>query len=103
MSHWDDVAEGPDEIDYSYRDNPITPHPPHTRFSSLLTTENGRIFAHTRPIDKSGVPIEAQDDAPSYDTSGGRLTPPRRPTGGDDGASRLSPTTFGIVPARWEN
>ena len=72
-------------------------------FRPLLTTENGRISAHTRPIDKSGVPKEAQDDAPSYDTSGGRRTPPWRPTGGDDGASGLSPTAFGIFPARWEN
>ena len=55
-----------------------------------------------RAIDKDEVPKEAQDDAPSYDTSGGRQTPPRGPTGGDDGASGLSPTAFGIFPAKWE-
>ena len=62
------------------------------------TTENGPISAHMCAIDKYGVPKEAQDDAPSYDTSGGRQTPPQRPTGGDDGASGLSPTAFGYGP-----
>jgi len=34
-------------------------------------------------MDKTGVPKEAQDDALSDDTTGGRKTPPGRPTRGN--------------------
>ena len=57
-------------------------HSPKThRFPPFSRQENGRISAHKRATDKSGVPKEAQDNGLSAGMSYGRQTPPRRPSG----------------------
>jgi hypothetical protein len=64
---------------------PLTPTDT-PNFPPIRLRGDGCIFAHTRPIDKSGVPKEAQDDALSDGMSGDHQTPPGRPTK-DDAAS----------------
>ena len=44
-----------------------------------LNHRNGCISAHTRAIDKSGVPKEAQDNALSDGISADRQIPPQQP------------------------
>ena len=60
----------------------FTSHSPKTHgFPPFSRWENGRISAHKRATDKSGVLKEAQDNGLSAGMSYGRQTLPRRPSG----------------------
>ena len=69
-------------------------------FPPIRRRGNGRFSAHTGRMDKNGVPKEAQDDALSDDTTGGRQTPAGRPTRGNVAPFTVFFFVFVFVPSR---